>query len=188
MLLIIEAINDIYRFPVIYNLLLSSNIIILFKGIDIWIFSTRDYQQSYISNIQLYYLYMFPRCFERCIDLIKTLSTIDVSYDLRFEICIYLSRGITAIANGQMAAGPGKDQWQVGPGHWQHFVVHLRYPGVPSIIEGRAGAAEVDFPPLSRKRMEKGDRVGYTRIGGVRSKIYTRNVRGLFTRRKGDSI
>jgi len=25
-------------------------------------------------------------------------------------------------------------------------VVHLRYPGVSSIIEGRAGAAKVDFP------------------------------------------
>lgn len=96
--------------------------------------------------------------------------------DLRFEICIYLSRRITAIANGQMAAGPGKGQWQVGPGHWQHFVVHLRYPGVPSIIEGRAGAAEVDFPPPSRKRMEKGDRVGYT---------YRGSLENLYTEREG---
>jgi len=99
-----------------------------------------------------------------------------VSYDLRFEICIYLSCRITAIASGQMAAGPGKDQWQVGPGHWQHFVVHLRYPGVPSIIEGRAGAAKVDFPPPSRKRMEKGDRAG---------RAYRGSLENLYTEREG---
>lgn len=100
-----------------------------------------------------------------------------MSYDLRFEICIYLSRRITAIASGQMAAGPGKDQWQVGPGHWQHFVVHLRYPGVPSIIEGRAGAAKVDFPPPSRERgWKRGNRAG---------RAYRGSLENLYTEREG---
>lgn len=84
-----------------------------------------------------------------------------------------------------MAAGPGKDQWQVGPGHRQHFVVHLRYPGVPSIIEGRADAAEVGFPPVPK---ENGNwvRGGGRREGeGVRRGSEQGLLENLYTEREG---
>ena len=76
----------------------------------------------------------------------------------------YLSKCIVASTDRETErAGEGKREWwtdgaasrqglwQVAPAHRQHFVVHLRYPGVPSIIEGRPPATVPKVePPFSR--------------------------------------
>lgn len=84
-MLVIEAINDLSLFSN-DNLLLSSNTIILFKGID------TDISQSRLLTITCFEhtIILFTHVsFEKSIDLMEKLS-IDVSCDLRFEN-LYLS-------------------------------------------------------------------------------------------------
>ena len=63
-------------------------------------------------------------------------------------------------------------------------MVHLRYPWVPSIIEGRAGAAEVDFPVP--KEDGKGERRGTE--GVLHENLYTEREGVVYTAEGRESI
>lgn len=64
-------------------------------------------------------------------------------------------------------------------------MVHLRYPWVPSIIEGRADAAEVDFPVP--KENGKGERRGGQR-GVLHENLYTEREGVVYTAEGRESI
>lgn len=127
----------------------------------------------FLANLDLFTKHVNP------IETLRSMNTFDVARTSARNPC-YLPRRIIAIAHGgQMVPGPGKDQWQVGPGHWQHFVVHLRYPWVPSIIEGRAGAAKVDFPvPKEGGKRRAG---GGGRLQALLENLYTEREGVVYT-------
>jgi len=62
-------------------------------------------------------------------------------------------------------------------------VVHLRYPGVPSIIEGRADAAEVGFPPVPKEDRNPGGggRGGRGCVQGLLENLYTEREGVVYT-------
>lgn len=151
------------------------------------IFSNRDYQQLYFE----YYNYIL---------LIHVSSTFwnmhrlnrKTEHDWRRTIsCLKCVLSLVSLAQDHRDREwtDGRRSRQGPMTGWSWTLAAFRgsfaVPRGTIYYRGSSRHGQSRFPP-SRKRMEKGVRVGYT-LGG-RSKIYTRNVRGLFTRRKGDSI
>lgn len=58
-------------------------------------------------------------------------------------------------------------------------MVHLRYPGVPSIIEGRAGAAKVDSPVPKEGGKRRGERRG--ELQALLENLYTEREGVVYT-------